>query len=158
MQCAVSPEHYAPPSESDIKSGKPESVTTVGTVGDDSPVMLFDVRGFEIEQEREGMVRALGMVDTPVDDPRFNAITEWVLGAGGGAAGAACSGYAEAVLRRPTAGAAGRRHERGAATIALDCVRPSCRIPPPGAQHLPGPVDRTSRPCVHACLCCPPPG
>ncbi|PSC73115.1 kinase [Micractinium conductrix] len=74
--CAVSPEHYAPPSESDIKSGKPESVTTVGTVGDDSPVMLFDVRGFEIEQEREGMVRALGMVDTPVDDPRFNAITE----------------------------------------------------------------------------------
>ena len=47
--------------------------------------MLFDCRGFEVEREREGAVKALGLVDTPVDDPRFNAITKWVLMSRGGA-------------------------------------------------------------------------
>lgn len=39
-------------------------------------VMMFDCRGFEVEQQRESAVKALGLVDTPVDDPRFNAITK----------------------------------------------------------------------------------
>lgn len=38
--------------------------------------MMFDCRGFEVEQQRESAVKALGLVDTPVDDPRFNAITK----------------------------------------------------------------------------------
>lgn len=39
-------------------------------------VMLFDCRGFEVEKERESAVGSLGVVDTPIDDPRFNAITK----------------------------------------------------------------------------------
>lgn len=41
--------------------------------------MLCDCRDFEGEGEREGAVKALGLVDTPIDDPRFNAITKSVL-------------------------------------------------------------------------------
>ena len=40
------------------------------------PVMLCDTRNFAVEAEREGAVKALGLVDTPVDDPRFDAITK----------------------------------------------------------------------------------
>lgn len=84
MQAAVAPQNIkttgaaGPISDagSDIKSAKPESVTTAGGTEDGAPVMLCDTRVFEIEKDREGAVRALGMVDTPVDDPRFNAITK----------------------------------------------------------------------------------
>lgn len=38
--------------------------------------MLCDCRDFEVEQQRESAVKALGLVDTPIDDPRFNAITK----------------------------------------------------------------------------------
>lgn len=40
------------------------------------PVMMCDCRAFDGEQQREDAVRALGVVDTPVDDPRFNAISK----------------------------------------------------------------------------------
>lgn len=39
-------------------------------------VMMFDCREFEVEQTRESAVKSLGLVDTPIDDPRFNAITK----------------------------------------------------------------------------------
>jgi hypothetical protein len=38
--------------------------------------MMCDCRGFDGEQERQDAVNTLGVVDTPVDDPRFNAITK----------------------------------------------------------------------------------
>lgn len=37
---------------------------------------MFDCREFEVEQTRESAVKSLGLVDTPIDDPRFNAITK----------------------------------------------------------------------------------
>ncbi|EFN57036.1 hypothetical protein CHLNCDRAFT_143746 [Chlorella variabilis] len=89
VSASVSP-HYVPGKQlsdngSDVKSsltgGKPESLPDTSSAppsapGSAGPVMLCDTRGFEVEREREGAVKALGLVDTPVDDPRFNAITK----------------------------------------------------------------------------------
>lgn len=80
---------------SEIKSmqssgGKPGSLTSkdvtpapsaapsapASCVGSGGPVMMCDCRGFDGEQERQDAVNTLGVVDTPVDDPRFNAITK----------------------------------------------------------------------------------
>lgn len=64
---------------SDIKSanGKVGSLTTLdrGSVEEEVQMSPLNTREFEIEEEREEAVRALGLVDSPVDDPRFNAIT-----------------------------------------------------------------------------------
>lgn len=53
----------------------------------DTPVMLCDTRMFEVERTRQAAVKELGVVDTPTDDPRFNAITKCGKGPG-----AACLG------------------------------------------------------------------
>jgi hypothetical protein len=67
---AVTPLSAPSSSDGEALSSKPaESVAT-------DPVMMFDCRGFEVEQQRESAVKALGLVDTPIDDPRFNAITK----------------------------------------------------------------------------------
>lgn len=57
---------------------RPESLMSDGGGGapDEAPVMLCDTRMFEVERTRESAVKELGVVDTPTDDPRFNAITK----------------------------------------------------------------------------------
>ncbi|KAL4434067.1 hypothetical protein ABPG75_000508 [Micractinium tetrahymenae] len=83
VAATVAPEHLkgAPCSDctASIRSSadKPESVRPAGAAAaDDAPVMLCDTRVFEVERTREAAVKALGVVDTPLDDPRFNAITK----------------------------------------------------------------------------------
>jgi hypothetical protein len=63
---------------SDIKSSSGGGKAAVSADAPAAPVMLLDCRTFELELEREGAVKALGVVDTPIDDPRFNAITKSV--------------------------------------------------------------------------------
>ena len=86
LQAAVSPQPPHPKAGSSSEDGSLDIRSSLdyasslaeggGAAGAPDPVMLCDTRVFEGEQEREGAVKALGVVDTPVDDSRFNAITK----------------------------------------------------------------------------------
>lgn len=81
---AISP-HFEPVGKAVSEAGSDEKSATLGSLTDfggsslGSSLGAFDTRSFEIERKRQGAVQALGVVDTPIDDPRFNAITKWVL-------------------------------------------------------------------------------
>lgn len=83
-QATLAPEHIKRGPCSDCSASirssydRPESLMSDGGGGapDEAPVMLCDTRMFEVERTRESAVKELGVVDTPTDDPRFNAITK----------------------------------------------------------------------------------
>lgn len=78
---AISP-HFEPVGKAVSEAGSDEKSATLGSLTDfggsslGSSLGAFDTRSFEIERKRQGAVQALGVVDTPIDDPRFNAITK----------------------------------------------------------------------------------